>query len=204
MASVDHMEGVYSLMPDHAAADSTGETIRPRTRSTPNAEKSSSSKHHEPASRRYTSIGSRKISTESLTPLIIEEEKAHDSETDEENTTTNASSAEENTILQEDSDEDAVFTAEEENDVLVSLTDLPMSPTGRRKGILKRSSVVELSGSFSGHVQSPTSSDSPLSPSPSVDSRGGWRRESKVKFKPQPSTENTIGKRLVCYVCYSS
>lgn len=173
-------------MPDNAATNS--DTVRPRTKSTP--EGLPTDPHRKPV-RRHTSANT----TDSITPLInIEEETARDPDTDEKTPVPIVDS----TALEGDNKESVLY-ADEENDTLTLLTDVvPLSPTGtgsRHKGILKRCSVVE-SGSFSG---SPTSINSPQlsSQSHSVVSRGGWRRESKVRFKPPPRTEDTIGKSIV-------
>ncbi len=185
------MEGVYSLMPDDEAAANGGTAgdIRPRTKSSPFAEKLST--NHEHSRRRLTDIVKRKprnSSTNSDTPLISQNESVNSSES-------NDTAAVDTDRITMQMNEDDVFISEaEEDDMLTPLSELPPSPS-KQKGILKRSAVVN-SGSFSGYVSSPTSIHSPPPLSPSVNSPPNreWRRESKVQFKPQPPIDATVGK----------
>ncbi len=182
MASVDHIEGVYSLMPDEAAANSgTAGATRPRMKSSSVVDKLSANHEH---SRRLTDIVKRKSrssSTTSDTPVISQNKLVDGSESDDKAT--------DHITMQ--MNEDVFISEVEEDDVLTPLSE----PPSKQKGILKRSAVVD-SGNFGGGVSSPMSINSspPLSPSVSPSSRGGWRRESEVQFQLQPPSDATLGK----------
>ena len=182
---MDHMEGAYSLMPENSV--SNAETTKLRTKSSSLVE--TFSINPKPV-RRHTNTGQGEKSNETLIPLITEDKIVQNSEETDEIIIVNR---DENVISKEGSEE-SVLT-DEENDTLTPLASVPISPghSSRRKGILKQLSVTD-SNSFNEYGSSPISINSSLSPSSSVISQGGWRRDSKVHFKPSTSTQNTIGK----------
>ena len=187
--SVEQIEADYCLMPENQTNEVTVSS-HPQTRPAPKHDSTCQTDRHARTSSGSGKTGHRAVATsDSLAPLIAESDVDSGGE-------------------QEDRLDDVVFLSLEGDgngrertggeieraDEEDALSPLPTSTSGKPRGILKKTSVVDSASSYQSSSGSPTKVE-PTSPPPSIRlTRGGWRKESKVHFKKPNSADNTACK----------